>query len=105
MTDFTPGDNCVIHHTPLGDRTRSREWVDERLADWRTLHDELLRGGKVWQRLDAREIAALIVELQFVGSCVWPETPDTIPELNVINLTIRTLDPRRWPAVPGPEAA
>lgn len=104
MTDFSPGHDCVIHHTSLGDRNRSREWVAERLADWRARHDELLRGGKVWQRLDAREIAGLILELSFVGSCVWPETPDSIPELRPLSCTIRTLRPDRWAVVPGDAA-
>lgn len=64
-------------------------------------HDRALREG---DRLAARSVRTLSLELMAAMDEVAPPTAPGIPPVRPVNITVRALDPARWAAVPGDAA-
>lgn len=96
MTTFTPGNDCVWMETATGKIRLSRERVARKLESYQQHHDELLRSGRTDDRLAARRIRTLSLDLDFAQPSEWHDCAP-IPALLPITTQVRKLDPAMWP--------
>lgn len=72
---FSAADDHVLMATTLGPIQLSRARAMDRLEDYQRRSDKLLRTGGAADRMYARNIRALWIELAEAAAIVWPDIP------------------------------
>lgn len=100
MTTFQTDGDRVVMLTEHGPVNLGRDACAFLLRLWAAEMDDLLRSSSPADRIAARRLRAVWLDLDLAQPVAWIEDNQPIAKLAPLSCTIRALDPRRWPAVP-----